>query len=372
MKPTISIAIADWWDHKRGQEAVDSNTILSLLTPYFDFVYSENPDFLLYSCFGDTHLRYTHSAIKIFYTGENVRTDWNLCDYGIDFDFMEFGRRHLYIPLLTLGDTHTDFDLALKKHIREKPESRERFCAFMVTNGGGHPLRGEVFERLNAYKKVDSGGKWRNNIGMRIEGGPGDIKKHEWLKHYKFHLCFENSSSPGYVTEKIIQAFSAGCVPIYWGDPTLCDPAYARYRPVFNPKSFINAHDFTSLDELCAEVARLDNDDRAFQAMLCEPMLLNDPCNEKWLQSAVGGGKTYIPLYLRNFLAIFLLPSNATLAPILKQNTRAISRLWTISIFLESATRFKRSCLRLSVKNGQTPTISKESKERAYETPHCA
>jgi alpha(1,3/1,4) fucosyltransferase len=43
-------------------------------------------------------------------------------------------------------------------------------------------------------------------------------KKAEVLKRYKFCICYENVRGlNGYITEKIFDCFSAGCVPIYWG-----------------------------------------------------------------------------------------------------------------------------------------------------------
>ena len=41
----------------------------------------------------------------------------------------------------------------------------------------------------------------------------------DYYKHSKFVLAFENSSSPGYCTEKLFHAKVAGAIPIYWGDP---------------------------------------------------------------------------------------------------------------------------------------------------------
>ena len=71
-------------------------------------------------------------------------------------------------------------------------------------------MRDNFFEALCAYKNVDFRGKWKNNIGTSVND------KIEWLKSYKFNICFENSSYPGYLTEKLFDAFMGGCVPIYW------------------------------------------------------------------------------------------------------------------------------------------------------------
>lgn len=37
------------------------------------------------------------------------------------------------------------------------------------------------------------------------------------LRAYRFNLCFENCDRDGYITEKLLQALIAGCVPLYWG-----------------------------------------------------------------------------------------------------------------------------------------------------------
>lgn len=41
--------------------------------------------------------------------------------------------------------------------------------------------------------------------------------KQKTLREYNFVIAFENSDYPGYITEKIIDAFRAGTVPLYWG-----------------------------------------------------------------------------------------------------------------------------------------------------------
>lgn len=80
------------------------------------------------------------------------------------------------------------------------------------------------------YKKVDSGGKYKNNIGKPVEN------KRDFQMTHKFVIAFENTSTRGYTTEKIIGAYAAGAVPIYWGDPDVA--------MTFNTKSFINCNEY--------------------------------------------------------------------------------------------------------------------------------
>ena len=138
---------------------------------------------------------------------------------------------------------------------------RDKFCAFVHSHSDGDPMRDDLFDALSAYKRVDSGGRHRNNIGEGVED------KIDFLSQYKFSIAAENQSQPGYTTEKIVDAFMAGGIPIYWGDPLITSE--------FNPTAFINCHDFTSLDEVVAYVKKVDGDDELYRRMLAES-ILND------------------------------------------------------------------------------------------------
>lgn len=76
-------------------------------------------------------------------------------------------------------------------------------------------------------------------------------KKVDCLKFYKFCYCYENVEGiPGYVTEKIFDAFQAGCVPIYWGASNITD-----YIP---KECFIHRADFASEKELYEFLKSID------------------------------------------------------------------------------------------------------------------
>jgi hypothetical protein len=55
--------------------------------------------------------------------------------------------------------------------------------------------------------------------------------KKDILNKYGFNLCPENGIYPGYVTEKVPEAFAAGCLPITYLDTLHAD---------FNTRAFIN------------------------------------------------------------------------------------------------------------------------------------
>ena len=286
MKKRIDIKVVDWWASVDEINFKNDRLIQFLqrhLGHKYEFRWSKNPKYVLYDVFGDSHLDYNENCIRIYVTCENIHIDWNLADYGISANIMDFGERNLSYPYYL--SYLQDFEFALQKHLIY--DKREKFCSFMSSNGGADKIRDEFFEELCKYKKVDSGGRWKNNIG-----GAFIKDKNAWLKNYKFNLCFENSSQKGYVTEKIIQAFTAGCVPIYWGDESLCDEKYAKFRPIFNPKAFINVHNFDSIESAIKEIERIDNDDSAFETMRKEPIFRTE-CLEDFLgeKFANGGGQ---------------------------------------------------------------------------------
>lgn len=62
------------------------------------------------------------------------------------------------------------------------------------------------------------------------------------ISKYKYCLAFENSSAPGYITEKIFDCFQAGVVPVYTGAENI-----TKYIP---SNTFINAGKFATYLDL--------------------------------------------------------------------------------------------------------------------------
>ena len=82
--------------------------------------------------------------------------------------------------------------------------------------------------------------------------------KVDWFKRYRVCVAMENSNAVDYVSEKLWDAFAAGCVPIYLGAPN----AEQDYLP--SGRSVIQAGG-VSVGELAAEIKRVLEDKAAFQ-----------------------------------------------------------------------------------------------------------
>lgn len=254
MKKTLKIKFVDFY---KGFNK-DDNEFLDALKQKYDVLQSDNPDYIIYSGFGYEHLKY--DCIRIFYTGECQTPDFNECDYAIGFDRMTFGDRYARIPLYKLFQYKSEYMSLLNRPHYTLCDIKDRgFCSFVVSNCFAKEARSIFFDLLNDYKQVASGGRYKNNIGGAVRDKKAFLAKH------KFNIAFENCSHDGYATEKIMEAFAAGVVPIYYGDPRISED--------FNPKAFINAHDYASLDELVEKVKEVDNDDNLYLSMLNEPII---------------------------------------------------------------------------------------------------
>lgn len=239
----------------------EKNFITDILRRHYEVEISEQPDYVFYSVFSDEYLNYDN-AVRIFYTGEYQTPDFNLCDYGIGFDYLDFGDRYLRMPLYVICSD----DFLTKAHKRgnriNKPQINEQFCSFVYSNSRADLIRTDFYNKLSEYKKVASGGRYMNNIGEYV------ADKTAFESNYKFSVAFENCSYPGYITEKLLGAFAAGTVPIYWGDPRISD--------TFNDKAFINVNAFDNLDDAIDEIKRIDADDAAYSEMLSQPVFIDE------------------------------------------------------------------------------------------------
>lgn len=258
----IRIAFKDYWaDFPQKRE---DYLILRILRKHYEVEISDDPDYVFFSAMGNTHWSVPDRCVKIFHTGENLAPDFNACDYAIGFEWMEYGDRYIRFPLYLFYDRAL-LDRMLHKH--ELPEGwdlsmeKPAFCSFVVSNPD-NPARNEAYRILSGYKKVDSGGRYLNNVG-----GPVDDKL-AFDKGHKFSLCYENGSHPGYTTEKLVEALAARTVPLYWGDPEV--------SRIFNPSSFVDLTGYSSLEEALPLIEELDRNDSRYLQMLREPALRAD------------------------------------------------------------------------------------------------
>lgn len=256
---TIKLGFVDTFD---GTSDFFLDTLKELFEEEYAFERDDqNPHILFFGDenFGNRNLSYdANQVLKIFYTGENRRFYNYQCHYGITFDHID-DDRHFRLPLYILNihylkKRHNISVLDEWKHRANSMDTHKdndrEFCGYVQANPNC-VKRNEFFQKLNEYKKIDSAGPHFNNTGFVLpRGEDGILKKLEFLRKKKFTLAFENGSYPGYATEKLLEAWLAGTVPIYWGSPTVALD--------FNPKAFINWHDFSDDNQFLEYIKLVD------------------------------------------------------------------------------------------------------------------
>ena len=253
---SIKIAFSDFWagfDYDpTGKEEYD-NTIYRILSGHYHLIIdNENPDFLFFSVFGGSYQQFQNCK-KIFYTGENRRPDFSICDYAITFDYLNDPRHHRFpLSALTL----------LEKGIEEFPRNQDlelikrkksKFCNFVFSNPRGE-ARNILFHELSQYKRVDAGGMVFNNIGGTVSD------KLQFIDQYKFTISFENSEHEGYTTEKLVHPKLVDSIPIYWGNPLVSLD--------WNTESFVNYYDHMSIRKMIEYIKEIDNNESLYLEIL--------------------------------------------------------------------------------------------------------
>ena len=285
----LTILFTDMWDQFNCnynmftlalENALQSNATVNGYS--IETLKDMKPDLVIFGPFGESWKDLPSEWPKIHFTGENTEpiTNNSSVKLNIGYKLPEVSDdTYLRMPLWQF---EIDWFGADPKKIQNPlplpidactkaysgTAARSKFCAFVVTNPK-NPVRNQAFQTLNAYKPVSSAGRLFNNVGDSIfaglGGGGGELKKHEFLKDYRFCLSYENEATSGYTTEKILHAKAAGCIPIYWGDP--------RVGRDFNERGFLNANTCKTPSDLIELVVSLERDPSALEAMSAVPAL---------------------------------------------------------------------------------------------------
>jgi hypothetical protein len=215
---------------------------------------------------------------KVWFTGENIRPPaGNYFDAFVSFDQDTYGGVNFYFPLfyaeilLSAKQWTKRRGIDVKKNEllnhRDTPKKKHKFVCAFISNP--EPVRMRAIEQLRRYGEVDVYGP--NFINTQLS-------KYEIAKEYKFMLCFENDLYPGYVTEKLLDAYACETVPLYRG-------LFGHEQHV-NQRAFINATNFDSLESFCDFVGRMDQS--TYEDTFREPLLKTLPTLDPLIAALIG------------------------------------------------------------------------------------
>lgn len=107
------------------------------------------------------------------------------------------------------------------------PTSLNRLHKIVYLSSNLNNARLELINKIRKIIDVDV------VTGTNVSGQYGkNVTKKDLYARYKFALCLENTIEDGYITEKIVEAFAAGCIPIVYSHPSITD--------YFNSEAFID------------------------------------------------------------------------------------------------------------------------------------
>lgn len=246
---------------------LEDTWIYQTLCKHYDVELSDNPDYVFCNCF-NLYDYCKYPQVRIMYSGENYVPDFNLIDYAISSYPVDFLDRNFYLPQSLFGyhGERKEMESRERNYTKEFLATKTRFANFIASYDSENNMRGDFFKALSKRKKVDSAGKWLNNTGEHVRFQ--DNSKADFQRQCKFSLCFESTSNGGFNTEKIMDAFYAETIPVYYGDPNISS--------IFNPKAFINVADYASFDEAIEKILEIDADDEKYLEMMNQPIFVEE------------------------------------------------------------------------------------------------
>jgi hypothetical protein len=215
--------------------------------------------------------------VTLFHTSENLRHDHIKADYSISHDLNVSSEKHIRIPYWMemidwsheglVGNQNPRYGQLLNLDRLQAPlgnQFLQREQRAVLMSSHLREPRASCLEALKKWMPVDGMGPYFNKEIKDHHSSP--FQKKIVLEKYAYNLCPENGIYPGYVTEKIPEAFAAGCLPITFVDESVSVD--------FNPKAFINLapmaqNNFEGLGEALNE--------KELQTYAEQPLIVNTP-----------------------------------------------------------------------------------------------
>jgi len=236
---------------------ISFNQFVKYFLPYeytYEITTSENPDIVIYDANDQGNASKYNNSINLFISVENMNK-WKW--YNHQNIFGEYGDANIniyyynhiqdliktpsYLSIPTLHayinyylSESTNITVSLTPFLNKKD--------FLLINKSA--LNSDIIKYTNIISKLgynfDHISIYNNQILNKSCYHSKELL--EVFNKYKFILCIENSYNPGYITEKIFNCFFSNAIPVYLGDPDVCN--------YINSDSFIDLRSENWLEKL--------------------------------------------------------------------------------------------------------------------------
>jgi hypothetical protein len=218
----------------------------------------DDADMLLESYFGSSLFSRKQWKYSIFFSGEGHDLPPHSQLYTFCMGARDSGTNFISCPLYLAYDFSKPFTYPTK--ITEVPS--KGVCS-IISSGFGSS-RSTILDQLIQHGiQVDNAGRYSNNIGHTIPGSYSDPPIIDFQHNYKLVLAFENTKLDDYITEKIVNPFRAGTIPVYFGSQ--------KISSYFNPKRFVQV---TTIEETVSKIQQLLTDPTHWLEMVNEPIFV--------------------------------------------------------------------------------------------------
>ena len=273
-----------WTGFYDKTDGVHIDFFISLLTSVFDTDIQithdiNNADILLETHFGDSAFFRKEWTYSIFFSGEGSlplpshsdRYTWVMGAQATPNNFIS-------CPLYLAYDFCKPFE-----YVEHQTVCPERSVCSVISSPVDHRIRGMVLDLLRSHGiSVDNAGRRGNTIGYSIPGQYYESPILDFYKQYKLVCAFENTIMDDYITEKIVNVFRAGTIPIYLGS--------AKIAEYFNPERFVCVT-VDTLDSAIAEIRLLLSDNDAWLKKINQPIFRRS--TSEVMRSIVDAMKTH-------------------------------------------------------------------------------
>jgi hypothetical protein len=175
--------------------------------------------------------------------------------------------KYIAIPFIYI---YIDNFIRLQKElqIKEIPFEKKKFCLFTSRNllNSNKQL---ILNELSKIGKIDHISQYTEIENVTCYHDP---KLLEVFNKYKFIICFENSKTDGYITEKIFNVFLSKSIPIYDGAPNI-------YKFI-SPQSFI---EFEQSHRFIKKIELLSKNKKLYEHIINSNKIAQQFNNENWV-----------------------------------------------------------------------------------------
>jgi len=249
----LTISFSNFWPSFTPANNFFLDMLRNSLPYEIEVVDCQSAQLVIWSVFPDSKIPKIsirgRKQIDWFYTGENIRPDFEKFDCNISFDYANRENSFrlplwwMYLNWNASIDTPDISESQINPHKLHLPRnlhlsddnSMSTFIGNMTT------LRKAFIESIpDSFTFYGYGSAFNNRIEDKLH----------YSGIFDFNICFENSYFPGYHTEKLLHAWVMGSVPIYYGSKTVVRD--------FNRNAFLNLSNYANFSEFWISLHHLN------------------------------------------------------------------------------------------------------------------